>query len=158
MERKNTNKRRQRTGEGGKADFNSVVRAALMGIGVEVAAMLILSLVAAGLCMISPDPASLTLPVGIVIFFLSSLLGGAVSAAYLSRDKTAAVVSGGVCGFSLMIITGIGALIQGLLVPEYTHGVGSLWSVLLRSAALPLSALSAFIAVNKRKKPKRHRR
>ncbi len=158
MERKNTNKRRQRTAESGRADFNTVARAAFLGIGAEMAAMLVLSLGAAGLCMLSPDPASLTLPVGIALFCLSSLIGGAVSAARLSWDKTAAVVSGAVCGFSLIIITGIGALIQGLLVPEYTHGVGLLWSVLLRTAALPLSAISAFLVVNKRKKPRRHRR
>lgn len=158
MERSFQKKKRKRTAEGGKTDFNTVIVRSLIGLGASALSGLALSLAAAGLCMLSPDPAALTLPTGIAIFCIASVIGGAVSGMGLSHDKTAAVVSGIACGFFLVIITGVSALIQGLIVPEYTHGLGILSAVLLRSAALPLSALAAFLAVNKRKKAKRRRR
>ena len=146
---------RRKEGEG--ISIGGVALRAFIGVGVALAAMLVLSAVSSGLCMLSPDPAALTLPIGIIIFLLSSAAGGAVSAKGLARDKTAAVFSGILCGFSIMLFLGVGAIVQNALAPDYTHEMGIVKSVLIRAAAIPISGIVAFLTVNRRKN-KRHRR
>lgn len=143
--------------DGENVSIGSVVANAFVGAGAALIAMLTLAAVSGGLCMLSNDPAALTLPVGIAIFILTSALGGAVCGARFRKDKTAALFSGCLCGFSLMIFLGIGAILQTALAPEATHGLGLLGSVLIRAAALPLSGIAAFLTASKRKN-KRHRR
>ena len=143
------------SGEG--VGFAEVVRGAFIGTGAALASMLLMSVISSGLCMLSPDPASLTLPTGLVIFFISSAIGGAISVSGLSRDRTAAIFSGIVCGFCIMIFLGVGALVQGAFAPEYTHSIGSLTTFLLRGAAIPLSGVCAYIASMPKKRRRRGR-
>lgn len=147
----NTKKKhkRRRVSEQGSVGFNDVARNAFLGIGVSLLVMLVLSFIASAICMLSSDPASLTLPSGITIFCVSAAIGGYIGAKRLLRDKTATVVSGILCGFTLMIVTGISATLQSIIAPSSTHGMTIFSSVLIRSSAIPLATLSACLNLKK---------
>lgn len=144
--RKNKKQRARRT-ETIEVGFEIIAKNSLFGIGAAVLSMLALSLASAGLCMISPDPAALTLPVGIVIFLLSSALGGVVSARGLCKHKGAAVIAGVLTGFALMILSGISAVAQNALSLSSTHGLSPVFEVLFRALAIPLCALCSSITL-----------
>lgn len=135
--------------------FAEVIRGAFIGTGAAIVSMLLMAVISSGLCMLSPDPAALTLPVGIVIFFISSAIGGVISAQGLSRDRTAALFSGLACGFCIMIFLGVGALVQNVLASDSAHNVGRLTAFLIRGSSVPLSAAFACFAA---KSPKRRKR
>ena len=157
MEKVKPRKTHSHRSDGESVGFSGVARRAFIGVGAAIVSMLMLALVSSGLCMLSPDPAALTLPVGIAIFFLSSVIGGAVSGAGQSKDKAATVFSGIICGFALVIFSGVGAVTQELLSPDSTHEIGVAASMLTRCAAIPLSAVSAYAASIPRKKRRRRR-
>ena len=137
--------------------FNTVVAKAFVGVGASVSTMLLLAAVCAGLCMLMPTPTTLTLPIGVGIFMLSAAVGGALSGRLLSGDRTAALFSGLACGLALMMLAGVSALTQSLLSPETTHKIGMAVAVLIRGAAIPVSAIAAYF-VSGRTKIKRRRR
>ena len=155
---KKNKKHRRRTPEQGDIGFDTIAKNSLIGIGTALLCMLVLSVALAALCMLSPDPASLTLPLGIAVFCLSAAVGGVVSARGLRADKTAAVVSGLICGFALMVLSGISAAVQNFLAPTATHGIPLLPALLLRAASIPLSAVFAFIVLKKKPRARRRRR
>ncbi|MBQ8850222.1 MAG: hypothetical protein IJ011_07840 [Clostridia bacterium] len=155
---KKNKKHRRRTSEDGEVGFDTVAKNSLIGLGASCALMLILTVALSALCMLSPDPAALTLPLGIAAFCLSAAFGGFISSRQLSRDKTAAVVSGLICGFALAILTGILSVAQSALLPEATHGLGLLQSIVIRASALPLSALFASLSLKKKVRAHRRRR
>ena len=156
MEKVKSRKKHSRRSDGDSVTFAGVVRRAFMGVGAAIVSMLALAVVSSALCMLSPDPASLTLPTGMIIFVLSSVIGGIVSGAGQSKDKVATVFSGIICGFAIMIFSGVGAVTQELLAPESTHEIGVMTAIIIRVSAIPLSAICAYIASLPRKK--RHRR
>lgn len=145
-----------RGSEGGNG-FNSVLRDAILGVCVFLGAVLIFCAAGAGLCLLSPDPAALTLPTGVVIFILSSALAGGVSGYRQIEDKTAALFSGLICGFSIMIFSGVGAMVQNFLSAQSTHNIGVLTECLVRALAILISGLCAYF-VSARRKRVRHRR
>ena len=146
-----------RRGEKGEIGFDTVVKKALLGVGVSELIAIALAAVGAGLCMLSPDPTALTLPIGAVVFVLSSAAGGFLSGRLLSRDRTAALFAGLMCGLVLTIVSGVSALTQSLLAPESTHEIATLAAILLRGAAIPISGGAAYFASAK-PRVKRHRR
>ena len=145
-----------RGGEGGNG-FNAVLRHALLGVCVFLGAVLIFCATGAGLCLLSPDPAALTLPTGIGIFFLSAIAAGGVSGYRLKGDKTAALFSGLLCGFSIMVFSGVGAMVQNLLSAQSTHNIGVLTECLVRGLAIPISGFCAYFTATQKKRG-RHRR
>ena len=158
MEHKGNKRRGRRTAEQGSVGFNDVAKNSFLGVLSALITMAALSVASAAVCMLTNDPAAFTLPVGIAVFLVSSAVGGFVSARRLSRDKTAAVISGVICGFALMLFTGIGAVLQNLLASEATHGLHIAVAVLIRALAIPMSALGACIDKNKRAVRRRTRR
>lgn len=142
---------------GDESGFIGVLRSAGIGVLAALIAMLIMSAVASGLCLLSPDPLSLILPVGIVIFVISSAIGGAVSSVGLKKDRTAVTFSGLTCGFAIMIFLGVGALTQEALSPESTHEIGLVTAFFVRGAAIPIAALSAYASSFFEKKRRKRR-
>ena len=157
MEKSKSRKRRSHRGDGDGSGVSGIFRSAFMGVGAALVSMLVMAVISSGLCMLSPDPASLTLPVGIVIFIISSAVGGGISATGLSKDKTATLFSGIICGFAIMTFLGVGAVTQEIISPDSTHKIGLMTSLLIRCAAIPVSGLCAYLAALPRKKRRRKR-
>lgn len=157
MEKVKPRKKHSHRSDGESVSFARVVRSAFTGVLSALVSMLVMSVISSGVCMLFPDPASLTLPMGIAIFVLSSAIGGYVSGAGLKKDKAATFFSGLICGFALMIFLGVGALIQDMLSPDSAHEIGLLTSFFVRGAAIPISTVFSYIAVIPRKKRRRRR-
>lgn len=158
MEHRKNRHRARRTAEEVSVGFNDVVKNSFLGVLSALISMAVLVLAASAVCMLTRDPASFTLPLGIAAFLISAAVGGFVASRGLLRDKTAAVISGIICGFALMIFTGIGAVLQNLLASESTHGLSALVAVLIRALAIPMSLLGACIDKKKRTGRRKTRR
>jgi hypothetical protein len=139
-------------------DFFTVSKRALIGGAIALGSALLLSLSVSALCLLFPDPASLTLPIGIAIYFISSAVGGAASAIGLRVHPKAAVASALFCGFMLAIVTGICALWQSAAAPEASHGMGVVISTVIRMLSLPTAEISAYLVTRKAKKHRRRPR
>ena len=151
-------RKKKRAGASDTPDFFTVSKKATLGATAALCVALLLSAVSAALCLLSPDPATLTLPIGIATFLVSAAVGGAVSATGFKSHPTAAVVSALFCGFMLVILTGICALWQSTAATESTHSLPPLLSLAIRITAIPLSALSAYFVTKRLKKPRRRKR
>lgn len=152
---KNPHKRKISHPSSDSPDFFTISKKALAGGGTALCTSVLLSLLCAFLCLLSPDPAALTLPIGLVIFFISTVTGGAVSAIGLKGRPTAATASAAFSGFILVIATGICAVWQAVAAPHASHGIPLILSIILRISAIPISALIGYFVS---KKPKNHRK
>ncbi len=158
---KKAKKRKPRQSEAQAAGFEAVAMGALIGSGGALVCMLALALISAALCMLSPDPASLSMPIGLAILYISSALGGALSSKSFKGELSSALTASGMCGFVLFVLTGICSVLQGLLAPEASHGFGLPTATLLRVLAVAVSMLSACIFCKvrqKKRKAYRHKR
>ena len=150
-------KRKKRTDEGKDAGFEAVARGAVTGGAGAVGCMLALAFLSAALCMLTPDPLSLSLPVGMVILYLSAAIGGCISAIGLRSNIPAALTASAFCGFILFILTGICAVLQGIVAPDLSLGFGIVLSLILRLVAMAVAVTAAYIFCRLKPKP-RHRR
>ena len=148
---------KKRSANAAPPDFFTLSKKALIGGGVAVLSTILLSLIAAALCLLSPDPAALTLPVGLSVFFISAAVGGAVCSTGFKGKPRSAAVAAVLCGFLFVIITGICAAWQSAAAPQASHSINTALAIALRFLAIPTSAASA-ILVSKQKKAKRRRR
>ena len=139
-------------------DFFTVSKKALIGGASTLGSALLLSLAASALSLLAPDPASLTLPIGLAIFFISAAIGGAVSAAGFKGHPQIATITAVFCGFLFVIVSGICAVWQSIAAPDSSHGIPLLLSVILRLMAVPTSALAAYFVSKERNKPRRRKR
>ncbi len=151
-------KRKKRTDESKGVGFEAVARGTVTGGAGAVGCMLVLALLSAALCMLTPDPLSLSLPVGMVILYLSAAIGGCISAMGLRSNIPAALTASAFCGFTVVILTGICSVLQGLLAPDQSHGIGTGLSLLLRFVAMAVSVTASYLFCKLKPKPRRRRR
>lgn len=151
-------KRKSRGTSSDRSDFLTVSKKALTGGAAALGTSVLLSLICAALCLLYPDPAALTLPAGIIIFFISAAAGGAVSSIGLKGRTALAVTTAVFCGFLIFIVTGICAVWQSSAAPESSHGIPLILAMILRFMAIPTSAISAYFASKNKNKGRRRRR
>ncbi len=155
----NSKKRKKRQGRQSEAQslgFEAVAQGTVVGSGSAVICMSALALVSTALCMMSPDPASLSLPVGLSILYISSAVGGFVSSLKLKREPSAALTAAALCGFTVFVLTGICSTLQAILSPESSHGIGIWVALVLRLLAIAPSMLASYVSC--KAKPQKHRR
>ena len=154
----NRKKRKKRTDDTKDAGFEAIAKGAVTGSAGAVGAMLVFALLATALCMLTPDPLSLSLPVGMTILYLSAALGGCISSMKLRGNIPAALTASAFCGFTVVILTGICSVLQSLLAQSLSHGFGIGVSLLLRLAAMAVSVTASYAFCRLKPKPKHHRR
>ena len=72
----------------------------VFGAGIALLITLGLLLLSATLCCLSEDPLSITQPVGLILLYLSALIGGILS---VRIGKGSPLHCGGICGLSLLL-------------------------------------------------------
>ena len=154
----NRKKRKKRTDDSRDAGFEAIARGAVTGSAGAVGAMLVLALLATALCMLSPDPLGLSLPVGMSVLYVSSALGGCISSMRLRGNIPAALTASAFCGFTVFILTGICSVLQGILSPEQSHGFGIGISLLLRFLAMAAAVISSYLFCKTKSKATTRRR
>ena len=128
-----------------------LLRHAAIGAGVGLGIACLLCPLGAWLCLLAPDPASLTLPAGILLLLLCATAGGFCSARlHGSRRLLCGVLCGSLMAVLLWILT--------LFLGEPAHGIPFFPALLLRILTVGVSALGAMIPVEGRKKRRRRRR
>ena len=131
--------------------FPVLFRHSAMGAGIGMGLVCLLCPPGAWLCLLSPDPASLTLPAGILILLLSALAGGFCSARLHKRRR---LLCGVLCGILLVFFFWLLTLFLG----EPAHGIPFFVSLLLRILTAGVSALGAMIPARERKMHRKRRR
>ena len=130
--------------------FSSVSGSAFRGVLFSLLCLIILSLLSSVFCLYHNDPASITFPIGLSLMYLSSAIGGILSARRFTADKGSALFSGTLCGFFIFVITGIFSVIMTL------GGIGGNKIrlpivLLLRSLCIISAFLGAYIVSGKEK-------
>lgn len=151
-------KRRHGANDSGELGFGTLVKHAARGALVSILSALLLSLAGSALLMLSPDPASLTLYTGIAIFFLSSAIGGAVSAIKIKHDKTGASVASLLCGFLIVVFWGFCSVIELFILPDSLHNLSAWITIAARLSAIPVSLVFGRICCKKRSSHHRRKR
>ena len=155
---RNIRKKKKATQSSDTPDFFDLSKKAIAGGSASLCTSVLLSLISAALCLLSPDPATLTLPIGITIFFVSAVVGGAISAIGLKGKSLAAMTSAAFSGFILVIATGICAAWQAAAAPYASHNIAIILSLLIRCSAIPTSAAVGYLMSKKAKNHRRKRR
>ena len=142
--------------EGSAASFSSVSGSALRGALISLLCLIFLTLLSSVFCLYYKDPASITLPIGIALLYISSLTGGFFSARAFNSDKSSAIFSGFLCGFFIFVTIGF----LSVIMPLFGISKGSIkipFALLLRSGCI-VSALFGAYLVSKKKKRKLRRK
>ncbi len=152
-------KSRGRRAETTNTSFLSLVINGALGASVASASALILCAIGSGLSLLFNNPISLSLPIGLTILSIISIIGGMVGAARVKKDKGASYVAAALCGFILIIFFGLISTVLNFTSIGNVHHLNPVISVLLRFVSIPLSLLGAYIilSLNKKRSPKRRR-
>lgn len=155
----NSHKRRKHAprSDSGDVSFFDLMKNGAVGAGFALASVIVLSLVSSALCLLYSDPSALTMYAGIAILYISSIAGGVISAIKFRGDKSAAIVSGILCGFIILVSFGIISTFLSLAGGDFSHSVKLIPSILLRALCIPASILGAYMG-SRKKSPRRKRR
>ena len=127
------------------------LRHSAIGAGIGIGLACLLCPLGAWLCLLSPDPASLTLPAGIFTLLLSALAGGFCAA---RLHKSRRLLCGVLCGILLVFFFWLLTLFLG----EPAHEIPFFVSLRLRILAVGVSGMGAMIPAGGRKIHRRRRR
>lgn len=140
------------------SSFSSLIIFGGIGAIVSFSCAFVLSLISSALCMLSPDPSSLTLYIGLGVLYISSFAGGIVAAGKLQRDRGDAIISGLLCGFTVTVLFGLISTALSFITTDFSHGIKLLPSILLKFICIPMSALGSYVFVSvKGMRPKRRK-
>ncbi len=153
--KRKTHKHRHR--EETDTSFASIIKNAITGSLTAILASAILALILSAVCMVFKDPSSIITPIGLLILYFSSAIGGAASAYKLRSDKTASIAAGCLCGLTVFVIFGICSTALDLVLSNTQSFFGLGWSLVLRAVSILSSFLGAYIISTKRSKS-RHKR
>ena len=158
MSRHSSRTKKHRSTDNTTTTFETISKRALIGGAVSLAVMIVFALIGAALCMLNADPAGLTLPIGLVTFYISAAAGGYASAVGMKKQRASALTSAALCGFIIAILTGICAALQEYLSPHISHNIPTVTSILLRFLAIPVSMLFSYFALIEKRRRSRRRR
>ncbi|MBQ9783098.1 MAG: TIGR04086 family membrane protein [Clostridia bacterium] len=146
--RKKSKKPHHATREAGSGTPAQLLKHTAIGAGIALAVAAALALIAAGICYSTPDPNSLTLPVGMVLPYLSALVGGfAAVRLHRSAPLPCGLLCGGFLALFFLFLT---------LFFEGESGIGLPLSIILRVLIPAVSVLGALLGL-KRKSGSRRR-
>ena len=141
-----------------ESDFLTVTKETLVGLLSSAISVIVLTLITSALCMLSPDPSKLTAAAGIVILYVSAIVGGFASAYGLRKNKKASSFGAILCGILLFTVTGLISTALRLFMPEASSDTNIFLNVLLRALIIPMSLLGGYLCIKKPQKRQKRKK
>ncbi len=146
--------RRQHTASPDTVSFTSVLKSALLAMPITIACGMLLLLLATAILLMTRDPDRYHTAAGLVLIYLTALIGGAVATRMHRRHAPL------FCGMAEALLLLLALLFVSLILPESGHTYSGALHIGLHALLFPAALVGALLGAREKKIKSRraHRR